>query len=185
MERRIVLARSTKGMTEVAANSGALAPDLFELLAQIDGQSTSEELCVRLDGLHRGRTATRIAALRQAGYLTDHESTLVHRPAETVRADASSDARVALPSAPPTKSANIPGGRSIDRSVPRGTTSHSMDKKAAVAVSSRAGLDARSKPLALGAMLRWMTRRSCSAPTRAFAPPLDWNAALTRMRSAF
>jgi hypothetical protein len=115
MERRIVLARSTKGMTEAAANSGALPTELFELLLQIDGQSSSEELCVRLDGPHRGQTAARISVLRQAGYITDHESTLVHRQAEPMRSDTSSGAKVV----PPVKSSAVQSGRSIDRPAPR------------------------------------------------------------------
>jgi hypothetical protein len=155
MERRIVLARSTKGMTEAAANSGALPTDLYDLLLQIDGQSTSEELCARLDGLHRGQTAARISVLRQAGYITDHESTLVHRHTEPVRADATAGVKVAPP---PVKSAGAPSGRSIERSAPRpqepaprAATVVSTEKRAAP--PSQAGLEPRAKPAGLNAIV--------------------------------
>lgn len=155
MERRIVLARSTKGMTEVAANSGALPSDLFELLQQIDGQTSSEELCIRLDGFKRGQTAARILLLREGGYITDHESTLVHRQAAPARSDTSSGAKVVPQpvAAAPVKSASMPGGRSIERPssrpvdlAARVSTTSNMDKKSAP--PSRSGNDPR--PVGLG-----------------------------------
>ncbi len=73
MERRLVLAKTTKGMMEMVGRTNVLPRELRDVLHRIDGSSTADELCARVDpALSRGMGA-HLSQLKQEGFIADRE----------------------------------------------------------------------------------------------------------------
>ncbi|MFM9888577.1 MAG: hypothetical protein ACKVQT_36605 [Burkholderiales bacterium] len=73
MERRTVLAKTTKGMMEIVGRTNALSRELRDVLHRIDGSSTGDELCARVDPALGRAMGAQLAHLKEAGFIVDRE----------------------------------------------------------------------------------------------------------------
>ncbi|MFN0302908.1 MAG: hypothetical protein ACKVQU_21440 [Burkholderiales bacterium] len=73
MERRIVLAKTTKGMMEIVGRTHVLPREIRAVLHRIDDSSTADELVSRVDPALRREMGVHLAHLKQEGFIVDRD----------------------------------------------------------------------------------------------------------------